>query len=300
MEKIQLAEGLQLSRVVHGMMRLNEWDLSKEERLTFFKEVMDLGITSFDHADIYGSYTCEELFGEAIALEPSLRSNMELISKCGIVLESKNRPEHESHHYNTSKEHIVKSVERSLKNLSTDYLDLLLIHRPDPLMNPEEVAQAFDELHRSGKVRHFGVSNFKRSQLSMLESYVSQPLVTNQIELNPFNLENFSDGTVELMQEKRLPSMAWSPLAGGDLLKGQSEKALRLRKALEEVGDELGTEEIDQVLYAWLYTHPSTILPIVGSGKMSRIKSAIKAKDYKMTPHQWFHIYQASLGHDVP
>lgn len=300
MQRVALTEDLQFSRIIHGMMRLSEWNLSREERLSFIEQVMELGITTFDHADIYGKYQCEELFGEAVSLKPSIREKMEIITKCGIVLESPNRPAHRSHHYDTSKKHIVTSVEQSLKNLHTDYIDLLLIHRPDPLMNPEEVAEAFDQLFNEGKVRHFGVSNFKRSQLKMLETYVTQPLITNQIELNPFNLENFEDGTLDLSLEMQAPPMAWSPLAGGEIFNGKGEKAKRLQKALNEVGEELGIKSADEVLYAWLLTHPSSIMPIVGSGKIERIQSAINSLKHKMTPHHWYHIYQASLGHEVP
>ncbi|MEW9501694.1 aldo/keto reductase [Jeotgalibacillus marinus] len=300
MQRIALAEDLSFSRIIHGMWRLSEWNLSKEQRLELIEKVMDSGISSFDHADIYGGYLCEELFGEALSLKPQLREKMEIITKCGIVLQSENRPSHRSHHYNTSKEHIISSVEQSLTSLKTDYIDLLLIHRPDPLMNPEEVAEAFDQLLNEGKVRHFGVSNFKRSQLKMLETYVAQPLITNQIELNPFNLENFEDGTLDLCLEAQIPPMAWSPLAGGEIFTSSNEKATRLRAALEEIGQEIGAQALDEVLYTWLLTHPSSIMPIVGSGKMERIQSAVNSLKLQMTPHQWFHIYQASLGHDVP
>ncbi|KIL46789.1 aldo/keto reductase [Jeotgalibacillus soli] len=300
MERIALAEELTFSRIIHGMMRLSEWSLSKEQRLSFIEEVMEQGITTFDHADIYGSYVCEELFGEALSLKPSLRDKMEIVTKCGIVLTSDNRPANRSHHYNTSKEHIIHSVNRSLENLHTDYIDLLLIHRPDPFMNPEEVSEAFDELFNDGKVRHFGVSNFKQHQYRMLDAYVSQPLVTNQIELSAYQLENIEDGTLNLSQEVQAPPMAWSPLAGGKLFNSVSDKAVRLRKALEDVGQEIGAKSIDEVLYTWLLVHPASIMPIVGSGNMERIQSAISALHLNMDQHQWFQIYQASLGHDVP
>ncbi|PPA72439.1 aldo/keto reductase [Jeotgalibacillus proteolyticus] len=301
MERIAVSEELRFSRIIHGMMRLSEWNLSKEERLLFIEELLDQGITTFDHADIYGKYQCEELFGEAISLKPSLRSKMEIITKCGIVLESPNRPEHKSHHYNTTKQHILESVHHSLKNLQTDYIDLLLIHRPDPYMNPEEVAEAFDQLQNEGKVRSFGVSNFKRPQLKMLESYVSQPLLSNQIELNPYNLENFEDGTLDLSLEMQAPPMAWSPLAGGLLFSKETEKAKRISRALEITAEEIGAGSIDEAIYVWLMSHPAKIMPIVGSGKMERVQAAIRAAAFeRLTPHQWYAVYQASLGHDVP
>lgn len=215
MQRIQMTEDLSFSRIIHGLWRLADWNQSKEDTLSLIQYNIENGITTFDHADIYGSYTCEALFGEALNLQPSTREKMEIVTKCGIVLPSDNRPEHKTHHYNTSKKHILTSVENSLQNLKTDYIDLLLVHRPDPFMNGEEVAEAFTQLKDEGKVRHFGVSNFKNHQWNMLQSYLPFPLITNQIELSAYNLENFEDGTLNLCQEKRVAPMAWSPLAGG-------------------------------------------------------------------------------------
>lgn len=300
MERIQLAKDLSFSRLVHGLWRLSEWDQSSEETLEFIKFAIDQGITTFDHADIYGSYTCEERFGRAIALEPSLREKIELVTKCGIVLESPNRPAHRSHHYNTTKAHILESVEHSLRNLQTDYIDVLLIHRPDPLMNPEDVAVAFQELRRAGKVRYFGVSNFKSHQLTMLQSYLDFKLVTNQIEISPYELENIEDGTLNVSLEQRMPPMAWSPLAGGRLFTGQDEKSVRIRASLKQVKEEIGASSIDEIVYAWLLRHPAKIIPIIGSSQRDRVMRAIAALDYQLTLDQWFQILHSSMGHDVP
>ena len=275
MQRIQMTEDLSFSRIIHGLWRLSDWKQSKEDTLSLIQHNIENGITTFDHADIYGSYTCEALFGEALALQPSLREKMEIVTKCGIVLPSDNRPEHKTHHYNTSKKHILTSVEHSLQQLKTDYIDLLLIHRPDPFMNGEEVAEAFTQLKEEGKVRHFGVSNFKDHQWNMLQSYLPFPLITNQIELSAYHLENFEDGTLNLCQEKRVAPMAWSPLAGGAIFKGEDEKAVRLQHTLKKVQEETGAKGIDQVLYAWLLNHPANIMPIVGSGKKERIQHAI-------------------------
>ncbi|MBB6453097.1 putative oxidoreductase [Salirhabdus euzebyi] len=300
MDRIRLTDNLSFSRIIHGLWRLADWNYSKEETLELIDYCLDQGITTFDHADIYGSYTCESLFGEALALKPALREKMELVTKCGIVLESPNRPYHKSHHYNTSKEHILSSVDNSLQNLNTDYIDLLLIHRPDPYMNPVEVAEAFNKLKASGKVRHFGVSNFKDHQFNMLQSYLDMPLVTNQIELSAYELENFHDGTLNFCLEKRLSPMAWSPLAGGKIFLGEDEKSIRLQNTLKKVADELGASGIDEVLYAWLLNHPADIMPIVGSGKRDRIQRAIASQKYDLTHDQWFEILQISMGHDIP
>lgn len=295
-----MADDLSFSRIIHGLWRLAEWDYSEAEVVRLIEHCLELGITTFDHADIYGSYTCESLFGKALQIKPELRDKMEIVTKCGIVLESPNRPENKSHHYNTSKKHIISSAERSLKNLKTEYIDVLLIHRPDPFMDPEEVAEAFTELKASGKVKHFGVSNFKSHQFTMLQSYLDIPLVTNQIELSAYNLENFDDGTLNFCQEKRIAPMAWSPMAGGKVFRGVDGKSERLKKTLSKIAAEIGANEIDEVLYAWLLNHPARIMPIVGSGKMDRIQRAVHALKHELNRGQWFEILQSSMGHDIP
>lgn len=300
MQRVNLTDELSLSRIVHGMWRLADWRFSAEEILSLIEHGMDQGITTYDHADIYGSYTCEGIFGNALSLKPSLRDKMEIVTKCGIVLKSENRPSHKSHHYDTSKAHIIKSVEQSLMNLKTDYIDLLLIHRPDPLMDPAETAEAFNQLKESGKVRNFGVSNFKKPQWDMLQSFLEYPLVTNQLELSAYNLENFEDGTMNSCQEMGVAPMAWSPLAGGSIFEESNEKAVRLRKTLEIVKEEIGANGIDEVMYAWLLRHPAKIIPIVGSGKKERLDSAIDSLNLSMEKEQWFNILTSSMGHDIP
>ena len=300
MQRIQLTEDLSFSRLIHGLWRLADWDYTKEETLDLIDYCIEKGITTFDHADIYGGYTCEELFGEALALKPSIRDHIQIVTKTGIKLVSQNRPSHTIKHYDTSKEHIIQSVHNSLKNLRTDYIDVLLIHRPDPFMNPAEVAEAFSQLKQEGKVHHFGVSNFKRSQLNMLQSYLDFPLVTNQIELSAYQLENIDDGTLDLCQEKRIAPMAWSPLAGGKVFTAENERAKRLREKLIEIQEKTGAETIDEVLYAWLLAHPARIMPIIGSGKKERIESAVRSLDVQLSREQWFDILQTSMGHDVP
>lgn len=294
-----LTEDLSFSRIIHGLWRLNSWNMNDEEVVKLIEDCLELGITTFDHADIYGNYQNEELFGKALQLKPSLREQMELVTKCGIKLVSDQRPEHAIKYYDTSKEHIIKSAENSLRNLQTDYIDVLLIHRPDPAMDPGEVAEAFTTLKKQGKVRHFGVSNFTPSQFEMLSSYLDFPLVTNQVEISVSHLNTFQDGTIEHCLQKRVAPMAWSPLAGGTIFEGKDEKSNRLKKALEEVGAELSVSEIDKVMYAWLLNHPSRIMPIVGSGKIDRIKTAVEAANIQLTRQQWFKIWIASTGEDV-
>ncbi|MBM7555676.1 aldo/keto reductase [Halanaerobacter jeridensis] len=299
LDRVQLTEDFSISRLAQGFWRLADWDLSPQERLEFIESLLDLGITTFDHADIYGDYTCENLFGEALELKAELREEMELVSKCGIKLISENRPEHEIKYYDTSKEHIINSVNNSLNNLRTEYLDLLLIHRPDPLMDPDEVAETFKQLKEEGKVRNFGVSNFLPSQFEMLSSKLDFPLVTNQVEISVMNFENFDNGTIEKCQEKDVSPMAWSPLTGGKIFKAKSEKAQRIKNVLEEIKKDLNADSIAQIMYAWLLNHPAQIIPIVGSGKLYRVKEAVAAAEIELTRQQWFKIWQSGLGHPV-
>lgn len=233
MQRIALTEELSFSRIVHGMWRLADWDMTPQERLTFIEQCLELGITTFDHADIYGGYTCEGLFGEALKLKPELRDQMEIVTKTGIKLTGSFNPGQTLNYYDTTKEHIIAQAERSLKELAIDHIDTLLIHRPDPLMNPDEVAEAFITLRDSGKVREFGVSNHVPATQNLLQSRLPFQLVTNQLELSPMQLKHFEDGSVDLCHEKRMPLMAWSPLAGGQLFK--DEQYAPLREKLEEI-----------------------------------------------------------------
>lgn len=299
MQRVELSEDLSFSRIIHGLWRLSEWDMSNEDVLLLIEDCLKAGITTFDHADIYGNYTCEKKFGDALALKPELRKEMEIVTKCGIKLVSNNRPQHSVKSYDTSKEHIIASVNQSLQNLQTDYIDVLLIHRPDPFMDPAKVAEAFTQLKIEGKVRQFGVSNFKRSHYKMLQSYLDFPLITNQIELSAYQLENFEDGTLDLCQEEKITPMAWSPLAGGSIFSSNDQRAKNLRDTLERIAGEIGAHGIDEVLYAWLLSHPANIMPIVGSGKMDRIESAIRSLDLTLSRDQWFEILQVSMDHEI-
>lgn len=298
--RVKLSDNLELSRIIHGQMRLLEWNLSDQELLTFIEQCIELGITSFDHADIYGDYGCEKKFGNALKLDSSLRDNIEIITKCGIKKLSDKFPSRAIGHYDYSYSHIVESAETSLKNLNADHIDVFLLHRPAPFFNPEEVAKAFEELHKSGKVKHFGVSNFTPMQFESLQSHLDQKLVTNQVEISPYNLEHFENGNIDFFIKNEIKPMSWSPLAGGAIFNPQNEKGHRLSKTLYEVADELGLEHIDSVIYIWLLNHPVQILPVVGSGKLERIKTAVDALDREMDLEQWYKIWVASKGHRVP
>jgi len=289
-------QGPELSRLVMGYWRLMEWEKTPQQLASFIEEHLDLGITTVDHADIYGGYLCEAAFGDALRLVPHLRSRMEIVTKCGIATKAK--PENVIGHYITDKKHIIASAEASLAHLATDYLDLLLIHRPDPLMDADEVAEAFTVLHQSGKVRHFGVSNFTPAQFSLLQSRLPFTLATNQIELSPIHQPAILDGTLDKLQELRIHPMAWSCLGGGKLFNDPDYQPLR--DELQRVAEELGAETIEQVVYAWVMRLPSMPLPIIGSGKIERVRSTIHALSLNMDRQQWFRIRKAALGYDVP
>lgn len=297
--RIALNDNLSLSRIVHGYWRLRDWNLSDDQLLKLIEQVLELGITSFDHADIYGNHTCEAYFGRALAVKPELREKMELISKCGIKMATDYNPELDIKIYDYSTEYIIKQAETSLKNLGTDRLDLLLLHRPAPFFNPEEVAKAFDQLKSSGKVLNFGVSNFSPAQFETLQSYLDMPLATNQVEISVSCLEHFENENTEYFLKHKIKPMAWSPLAGGAIFNPKTEKDQRLTAVLKSIAGELNTD-IDQVMYAWLLKHPTGIMPIVGSQHINRIKSAVNALEIELSLEQWYKIYIASKGEDLP
>ncbi|HWP20354.1 MAG TPA: aldo/keto reductase [Burkholderiaceae bacterium] len=295
---VELCEdGPRLSRIVAGAWRMDAWGWTAEQRLAWIEQCVELGVTSFDHADIYGGYTVEGLFGEALALKPGLRDKLQLVSKCGIQLAAPLRPQHAIKAYDTSRAHIVASVENSLRQLRTDRLDLLLIHRPDPLMDADEIAQAFDALRRDGKVLHFGVSNFTPAQWDLLASRAR--LVTNQVECSPLRLDVLHDGTLDQAQRVRCRPMIWSPLAGGLLFTGQSDAAQRVRHCLDALALELGTTPAT-VVYAWLLRHPSRPLPIVGSRRVEALMEAVAAQDLVLSRPQWHRLWSAAAGREVP
>ena len=299
--KVELTpNGQQFSELVQGYWRLADWNMTPQERLSFLKQHIELGVTTVDHADIYGNYSCEQLFGEALAIEPSVRDQIEIVTKCDINLCSDLVPERKINHYDTSKQHIVNSVNNSLSRLNIENIDVLLIHRPDVLMDVDEVADAFVQLKQQGKVNHFGVSNFTPSQFELLQSRLDAPLVTNQVEINPLNFEVAHDGTLDQLQMKRVKPMAWSCLGGGAIFSGQSEQQVRVRNELEAIREEVGAESIDQVIYAWVRRLPSNPLPIIGSGKIERVQTAVDALNITLTREQWYRVWVASKGHGVP
>lgn len=299
--KIQIAaSGPYFSRIILGLWRIADAPAkNKEEIVSLVQGCLQQGISTFDHADIYGGYACEELFGNALR-DSSLRGQMQIISKCGIKLISSQRPDHTIKSYDTSKQHIIASVEHSLKMLRTDYLDLQLIHRPDPLMDPDEVAEAFETLKKDGKVLHFGVSNFTPSQFEMLQSRLNFGLVTNQIEISLLNLDPFTNGQIDHCVQRKISPMAWSPFGGGTIFKQDSEAGKRIHTSLQNIGERHNHATVEQILIAWLFKHPSKILAVLGTGKPERIQAVSQAESIQLTREEWFEIWSASTGQEVP
>jgi len=300
-DKVSAGENnFQISRLILGWWRLTHWKYDDSQILDLITSSLEMGITTHDHADIYGNYQCEELFGNVLKANPALRKELKLVTKCGIVLQSPQRPEHNYHYYDTGKEHIIKSVEHSLQNFGTDYIDLLLIHRPDQLMNADETADAFNELKNSGKVLNFGVSNFMPDEFDLLQSRLDFPLVTNQIEFSVLCLDALEDGTLNKCQQLRTPPMIWSPFGGGRLFTEETEQTHRLRDTFNSLSLKYSGAPNDQLALAWILRHPSNPLPVIGTGKMDRIKNAVSSLDINLSTEDWFRIWSASKGYEVP
>lgn len=297
LQRVQIApQGPVFSRMVMGYWRLMEWEMTSQQLVSFIEQHLECGITTVDHADIYGGYLCEAEFGKALRLQPQLRERLELVTKCGIATTA--NPDHKLGHYITDAAHIIQSADNSLRHFNTDYLDLLLIHRPDPLMDADEVASAFLQLHQSGKVKHFGVSNFTPTQFSLLQSRLPFTLVTNQVEISPVYQPLLLDGTLDQCQQLRIKPMAWSCLAGGKMFTGAEYQPLR--DELKLIQQETGAETIEQLIYAWILQLPSQPLPIIGSGKIERVRSSAVSAQITLNRQQWFRIRKAALGYDVP
>jgi predicted oxidoreductase len=287
---------LELSPIVAGLWRIVDWNLDPQQRLSWIEQALELGITSFDHADIYGAYRAEAQFGEALKLAPGLRQRMQLITKCGIRLRSAERP-YRINYYDTSASYIRAQVEQSLRNLHTEQLDLVLIHRPDYLMDAAVLADIFATLTREGKVAHWGVSNHTTSQFALLHQH--HPLQTNQIELSPLELGALDDGTLDQAQQYGLRPMIWSPLAGGRLFSDTGEQANRVRTEMSAIAAKHRVSLITLV-FAWILRHPSRPYPITGTRRIDGLRDAVAALQLNLDAEDWYAIWVASKGHGVP
>ena len=299
MPRVELNPGLSLSRLAYGVWRLSEAaDTSAQAVAGRIQACLDQGITTFDHADIYGGYSCEALFGAALRAQLGLKARIEIVTKCDIMLVSEQRPDNRVKHYDTSAAHVQASVERSLKNIGVDAIDLLLIHRPDPLMDHHALGACLDSLIQSGKVRAAGVSNFMPWDMELLQSAMKNSLVTNQIEIGLMQTRGFVDGQIAHAQRLGVPVMAWSPLGGGRLF-GQDAAALRLRPALQRVAGAQGVDET-AVAIAWLLHHPARIIPVLGTNDPARIARMQDALRVTLDRQTWFELYSLANGAAVP
>ena len=287
-----------LSPLVAGLWRLHTWGLDVQARVRWIEQALELGFTTMDHADIYGDYGVEALFGEALAASPGLRDRLQIVTKCGIRLVSPARPQHAVKHYDASPSHLVASVDASLRALRTDRIDLLLLHRPDLLCDPDAVALAAQRLHAQGKVRAFGVSNHSAAQFAMLDRRV--PLMTNQIELSPLQMGALADGTLTQAVDLRRAPMVWSPLGGGRLLQGDDPQALRVRDTLQAMAHRYGGASVATLAYAWIRRHPSRPHPITGTGRLDGLREAAASLHIELSAEDWYRVWQASMGHEVP
>jgi predicted oxidoreductase len=271
--------------------------MKESEIEEFIEGCIALDLMDFDHADIYGSYTTEADFGAVLRKRPDLRDQMRITTKCGIKLVSENRPEHRIKSYDLTKDHIKQSVENSLLALHTDYIDTLLLHRPDYLLNPHEIAASFTALKKEGKVKYFGVSNFSVSQFDLLQEVF--PLCTHQVEISLLHREAFENGILDQCQKWGIRPTAWSPLGGGILLSPSEDSNIsKVQTIIAELGEKHNAQP-DQVLLAWLRKHPAAIVPVLGSSQLSRIKNATDSLKIKLTHEEWYMLWQAATGTEI-
>jgi predicted oxidoreductase len=280
-----------------GCMRWGVWgeNFTTQQYETIINQCLSIDLNVFDHADIYGHYTTEADFGQALKGKSSLRQQIKLITKCGINMITPNRPHHAIKSYDTSAAHIKKSVEQSLQNLHTDYIDTLLIHRPDLLLNPVEVASTINELKAAGKIKSFGVSNFNTHQVTTLAKYIN--IEHHQVEISVTNMNAFDDGTLDQCQSMGIEAQSWSPMGNG-LFTESTDKNKRILKIAETLAGKYATG-VNEILLAFLYIHPANIAPVIGTTKFERIENAKKAMDIELTREDFYQLWQASTGHEV-
>lgn len=285
----------QLLPIVAGTMNWGIWDkkLSTSEMIHLINICIENKISTFDHADIYGSYTTEAEFGKAFAESKMAREKIQLISKCGIQLEGSRK--NEIKHYDYSKEYIIWSAENSLKNLQTDYLDVFLLHRPSPLIVADEIAEAIEKLKKDGKIIDFGLSNFTSSQTELIRQKTE--IDYNQVQFSATHHEAMLDGSFDYMQVHGIRPMSWNPL--GTVFREDTEQTRRLKKVLAELVEKYGVGS-DTILLAWILQHPAKVIPVAGTVNIARIQQLMKAVELKMDKQDWFTIWAESMGNEVP
>ena len=284
------------SKIIQGCMTWGKWgkQLDTQQMIRLMNHCLEQGITTFDHADIYGDYSTEENFGYAFAKAKVNRSSIQLISKCGIQYIGQARPELTVKHYQYDADYIIWSAERSLRLLQTEYLDLFLLHRPSPLMEAQEVAKAFEKLQKDGKVRDFGVSNFTPSQTDLIKTAAS--VTANQIEYSLTQHSAMFNGSLDHMTVHNIVPMSWSPL--GSVFGEETEKNKRIKTALKPLCKKYNASE-DQLLLAWILKHPAGVHPVIGTTTPERITKAVKTLEINLEREDWFKLLVASQGHKV-
>lgn len=284
------------SRIIAGTMTWGVWgkNLNTNQMITLMNTCLENGISTFDHADIYGGYTTEASFGAAFKESQIARENIQLISKCGIQMQSDNRNT-KIKHYDYSKSHIIWSVEESLLNLKTDYLDLLLLHRPSPLMQADDISEAISQLITEGKILDFGVSNFTNSQCDLIQTKTK--INYNQIQFSVSHLEAMLDGSLDYMQTHKITPMAWNPL--GTVFKDAIHQSERIQKILTPFSEKYNLPK-DVLLLAWILKHPAGILPVCGTADATRIAQLMKATTIELSLEDWFAFWEESIGKNVP
>ena len=295
MQRVKLSPQIEVSQLAYGKWRLtDDPDMSVEHIRNKLAACLDQGITTIDQADIYGGYQSEEILGNALR-GTALRNQIEIITKCDIIAPVGRHRKARVKYYDTTRAHILASVDQSLQLMAIEHIDLLLLHRPDPLMNHFETGGALDELVVSGKVRAVGTSNFHPYDWQLLQSAMKTPLVTNQIELSVLAHEPLTNGDVAFHQMNATPIMAWSPLAGGELFAARNQTLLDL---LSRIGSQQGADAA-AVAVAWLLAHPARIIPVMGTNSIARIERLSDALTVSIDRQTWYEIYTAALGHEV-
>jgi predicted oxidoreductase len=303
MQRLRLsASSPEFSRIAFGTWRLldDAETATPAGLLERLKVCLDLGITTIDTAEIYGLYRVEEIIGAALRLDPGVKARMEIVSKAGIYVPSEFHPDRKTAFYNTSADRLVKSVEKSLRFLGVECLDLFLVHRPDWLTRAEDTAEGINRLLRDGKIRSAGVSNYTPAQFQALQAFTSTPLATNQVQFSPFCMDPVFDGTFDHCQEHRLHPMAWSPTGGGRLFKDSDEAGQRLRTVMAALAGKYGGASADQLCYAWILSHPAAPLVVTGTNKTARLRSLAAADALQLEREDWYAITEAARGRRIP
>ncbi len=292
--------GPEFSRMAYGTWRILSDQPTPQEINRRLQTCLELGITTIDTAEIYGLYEVERALGEALALSPGLRDKLEIVTKAGIYVPCKYHPDRQTAFYDASGPRIVKSLEKSLRFLATDRVELLLVHRPDWLTRADDTAGGLNPLLRDGKIRAAGVSNYTAAQFDLLNSYMDQPLATNQVEFHLLHMDPIYDGTLSQCERLGVLPMAWSPLAGGRLFDPSDEAAQRIAKTVDAMAERYGGTALEQLAYAWILAHPSRPLPVIGTNRVERIRSAAAAVDIVLQREDWYALWEAAQGRRVP